>query len=300
MATRHSLPYYAPADTLPAPLPTVAEIRASTTRLSKYYESPVFRVGEHFAVKYGPNILLQEAENMLFVRESSNVPLPTVYAAFYDNDEKMTFIVQEFIPGTSLFGAWGNISVDTKKKIALQLRRDMDELRNIPSQGYYGGIWRQPTQDFLFQDIHGGVNRHPHTDSTISGPQETEEQWTHAMWSYLDSRMTPATREQLPYLGRIYPIIFKGHKPVFTHANFGLNNIILLEDETVVIIDWQTSGWYPSYWEYCTTMYRAVWGRDWYVTPWPCLVHLHSISGLGSRYAAYAAENTRLDWEICC
>lgn len=269
MATRHTLPYYAPAELLPAPLPTVAEILASRTRLSCPHETTVVRVREHFAVKYGPNVQLQEAENMLFVRESSSVPVPTVYAAFYDEENKINFIVQECIAGTAVNAVWDDLSADKRQKFGSQLRQHMEELRSIPSQGYYGGIWRQPTRDFLFEDAPHAPLTRPHTDSTISGPQETEEQWNDAMLRYLDSRVVTTAREQLPPLRHTYSLVFKGHKPVFTHANLFLGNVMLREDDTIVIIDWEHAGWYPSYWEYCRAMIMQGLATHWYVKPEP-------------------------------
>lgn len=39
---------------------------------------------------------------------------------------------------------------------------------------------------------------------------------------------------------------------VFTHGDLSSLNILVREDEVVGIIDWETSGWLPSYWEYTT------------------------------------------------
>ncbi|KAK3309832.1 kinase-like domain-containing protein [Chaetomium strumarium] len=251
MAERTTLPYFAPRELLPALLPTVAEILASPTRLSADYENIVVQVGDHFAVKYGGRTSLQEGENMLFVQRSSRVPVPKVYALFHDEETDVDFIVMEYIPGENLERAWGRLGTTEKRAIASQLRRHMDELRSIPPPGYYGGIWRQPTQDFYFEAPE--QHSRPHKDNTISGPHETEEQWVEAM---LHSR-------GLPLLRRHYHAIFKGHKPVFTHANFFLGNVMLREDGTPVIIDWEASGWYPSFWEYCCTVGVLRYEWDW-------------------------------------
>ncbi|KAK4157980.1 kinase-like domain-containing protein [Chaetomidium leptoderma] len=262
MATRPILPYYAPAEQLPAPLPTVAEILASKTRLSQSHEAPVFRVGDHFAVKYGKHTSLQEGENMLFVQQSSRVSVPKVYAIFHDEATKTNYIILEFIPGKNLGHVWNELGTSEKRDIMSQLGRHMDELRSIPSQGFYGGIWRQPTLAYHFQD--GDLMDHPHPDVTISGPQETEEQWTDAMWRYLDARVTAeGARSMLPLRRQVYHDVFKGHKPVFTHANILKRNIMLRDDGTVVIVDWENAGWYPSYWEYCTAMLILNYKEDW-------------------------------------
>lgn len=148
--TRPTLPYFAPADTLPAPLPTVAEILASERRL-KLKESiegaNVVRVGEQFVVKYGKTVNLQEGENVLFVAQLTSIPVATVYALFHDKDTDANFIVQEYVPGNDLNKLWKDLDETGKEAIATQLRRQMDELRSLPSPGYFGGIWCQPARD---------------------------------------------------------------------------------------------------------------------------------------------------------
>ena len=116
---------------------------------------------------------------MLFVRQSTNIPVPTLYALFRDEKANLNFIVQEYIPGKGLGSVWTSLETPDKVAISSQLRRNLDELRRIPSPGYYGGLWRQPTCDFTFMDA--GMEG-PHPDPAISGPQSTEEQWADAMW----------------------------------------------------------------------------------------------------------------------
>lgn len=168
MATRPTLPYFAPEETLPAPPPTVEDILASTDRISASYETPVYRVHDHFAVKYGKSAgaLLQEGENMLFVEQSTSLlRIPKVYAVFSDKATENDFIVQEYISGQQLTSAWRNLTATQKAAITSQLRPGLDELRSIPSPGYYGGIWRQPTRDYTFGDR--GKVLEPHRDITI-------------------------------------------------------------------------------------------------------------------------------------
>ncbi|KAK4034987.1 kinase-like domain-containing protein [Parachaetomium inaequale] len=261
MTSRPTLPYFAPADQLPAPLPSVAEILASTTVLSGRGGNLVVRVREHYAVKYGRHIHLQEGENMLFVRQLTNVPLPTVYALFHDEKTGCNFIVQEYIPGRKLDRVWASLSPEDKRAVVSQLRRAMDELRSIPSPGYYGGIWRQPIQDWSFVDPE--LQTCPHRDTAISGPHESEEDWAEAMWRCLDVNVKSDERRRLPLKRRHYKAMFQGHKPVFTHADLSPGNIRIREDNSVVIIDWQRSGWYPSFWEYCSTMLLYDYEDDW-------------------------------------
>jgi thiamine kinase-like enzyme len=40
--------------------------------------------------------------------------------------------------------------------------------------------------------------------------------------------------------------------PTFTHGDLSSLNILVSGDDVVGIVDWETAGWYPVYWEYVT------------------------------------------------
>lgn len=50
-----------------------------------------------------------------------------------------------------------------------------------------------------------------------------------------------------------------------THADLNRRNIIVASTSPVriVIIDWQQSGWYPDYWEYCKAAYTCWYEDEW-------------------------------------
>lgn len=62
-------------------------------------------VGQHFVVKFGLGIDLIEGENMLFVRENTDTPVPRVFALYSDPKTGKNFIVMERILGQTLLSA---------------------------------------------------------------------------------------------------------------------------------------------------------------------------------------------------
>lgn len=258
MAERPTLPYYAPQEQLPAPLPSVAEILASTNYMVRYEAAPIVRVGEHYVVKYGKKVSLQEGENMLFVRQFSHIPVPTVYALFYDEETDKNFIVQEYIPGKLLHVLWDTLSYKEKKNISLQLRQHVDELRCIPSPGYYGGIWGQPALDYNFRGV----------EPQFTAAQRTEEFWAFGLWRGLGLKLKdwsePRVARMLSPVWGFYQSFFRGHASVFTHGNL-FPGTIMINNKTgaVVIIGWELSGWYPSFWEYTSAMLLSPYHHDW-------------------------------------
>ena len=61
---------------LPALLPTPQEITASRDYLRPPTGRFVVRVGQHYVVKYGPNVTFQEGYSMVFVSQRTAVPVP--------------------------------------------------------------------------------------------------------------------------------------------------------------------------------------------------------------------------------
>ncbi|KAH3488412.1 hypothetical protein KXW06_006040, partial [Aspergillus fumigatus] len=58
-----------------------------------------------------------------------------------------------------------------------------------------------------------------------------------------DLRLDPEIQELIKQQSKTWPL-------VFTHGDLSSLNILVRGDDIVGIIDWETAGWYPSYWEY--------------------------------------------------
>ena len=41
---------------------------------------------------------------------------------------------------------------------------------------------------------------------------------------------------------------------VFIHCDLRSLNVLVRGDKFVELVDWETAGWYPSYWEYTTAL----------------------------------------------
>jgi serine/threonine protein kinase len=276
------LPYYADPATLPAALPTEAQVRNSKDILSDCIGVKVVRVGQHFVVKYGGILDEIEAQNMIFVRKKTKIPVPKVYAIFRSADKTKLFIVMEHIRGSTLLSTWPALSDPQKVLVLTKLRSYMSQLRSIPSPGYYGSIGKRHMPDTLFW-TGAGANR----NSAINGPFDREEDLNEALVK--KSMLIDSDNGRPPHKGEFYrrslPAIFHGHKPVFTHGDFQRKNILVHKssslsasagavtatsngnpppkDLEVTILDWGTSGWYPTYWEYCLASLSFRFDDDW-------------------------------------
>ncbi|CAK7209802.1 hypothetical protein SCUCBS95973_000564 [Sporothrix curviconia] len=240
-----ALPYFVPADELPEPLPSYNTIIATKGRYVDTPCSRVVRVGKHYVVKYGPQVSLIEGLTMLFVAAAvpSAVSVPKVYAIYTVG--KYNFIVMEYVEGDTLASVWPSLSAETKKSIGQQLRTAMDALRSLPSPGYYGRVGRNPYEDTIFWTSPDDNVSPP---GLICGPHESEEEVNNAMVAkFLYNKGPP---EKAVFYRRTLPLIFHGHRPVFSHNDLQTKNLILRPDGKLTIIDWEVAGWYPDYWEY--------------------------------------------------
>lgn len=263
-----TLPYYADSEDLPRPLPTKAEIESSRDVLSDQTARMVVGVGLHFVVKYGLAVDPTEGENLLFVRKNTSVAAPRLYALYIDTSDRRTYIIMERIIGDSLLTVWPTYTEVEKSIISAKLRASMDRLRQVPSpQGRYGSIGNRGLMDCVFW-TGNSMNT-----LSIEGPFDTENELNAAMIKkYLFNCGLP---EKAKFYERVFPQIFRGHHPVFTHGDFQRKNLILrrhelgdaapMEDREVVLIDWEFSGWYPSYWEHGKALYSCGgWDDDWH------------------------------------
>ncbi|KAK5941846.1 hypothetical protein PMZ80_005797 [Knufia obscura] len=253
-----TLPYYMPVGRLPAPLPSIAEITLSKQVLSaERGERYVVRIGEHYVAKYGHDIDLIEGENLLFIRESCNIDVPEVYAIFCDEKTNVKYIIMGYVAGENLMSQWEDLNDLTKENIAAKLRAHLDELRRIPSQGYYGRLGRRAYFDQIFMTLEDDEF------DRICGPFETQSQFIDAIVErYLPTHF-PQRGE---YLRRVLPTVLVGHPAVFTHNDLQRKNIIVRNDGTPCIIDWEYAAFYPKYYEYYSAMIAfGYFQDDWHV-----------------------------------
>ena len=265
------LPYF--AHSIPHCLPTIPEIEEAPV-LSRTPGRTVAQVGAHFAVKFGTQIDLIEGENMLFVQQATTIRIPQVYALYSDAETSTNYIVMEYIDGDSLATKWPVLTATEKQEIASTLKRYYDELRTLPSPGYFGSIGKRYFLEGVFWSSEG--------NTAISGPFTTEAALNEAMALKYISESPQRTVHKADFYRRSLARVFQGHESKFTHADFQRKNVmvrrVLTDNDTtdggggggsvgsrleVTLIDWEKSGWYPSYWEYSMAVFATRWDDDW-------------------------------------
>jgi aminoglycoside phosphotransferase len=179
-------------------------------------------------------VQLSEASTLRYVGENTYIPVPKVHCALVHKDK--TYILMERIDGKTLIRGWRTRSTESKGKILVQLKNMVDQLRSLPPpSSRISNVDGGPVYDCRF----------PGTSLSI-GPFDTIHDFHCFLRNGVEAHPgnLPDVNRMVALQDRPWPM------PVFTHGDLSSFNILVRGDDVVGIIDWETSGWYPSYWEY--------------------------------------------------
>jgi aminoglycoside phosphotransferase len=236
-------------------------------RFRKRYGSVLF-LSDKICVKYGSLVNLSEASTMQFVAKHTSIPVPRVYCAFVHQDR--TYIVMERIHGEQVRAGWVWRSKGSQAKILNQLKKMIEELRRItPPPGT--GVASVDGGSLYDVRMPGSSNRF--------GPFRTIEEFHRHLRNNLETHP-----EHIPEIAQLIAQQDKPWPgPVLTHADLSSLNILAAGDEVTGIIDWETSGWYPAYWEYTSAWnvnpYNEFWREevDKFLQPMPEALEMEKI-----------------------
>jgi hypothetical protein len=241
----------APEDLPTQPLPSIEDIEQSSDIAQNLPWRHTCRVGQSFVVTWGTNVEPVEGHNLRFVQEHADISVPQLFAIYQrpiSPQETMTYIIMECIQGETLDQLWDGLEVARKKDIAEQLRKAISSLREIPDPGYFGSIRESKFQDMLFW------TQEPAPE--INGPFMSEDELFEGIIAKYIYECEDAMKSKADHYRRVLPKILRGSgQPVFTHNDLKRKNVIVCPDGSIVLLSWARSGWYPTYWEYATTMW---------------------------------------------
>lgn len=112
---------------------------------------------------------------------------------------------------------------------------------------YLGSINHQPLRDYVFED------------QPATGPFPGVKEFND--WFALCHQFRFERRYDDPY--RCY--LPDDREIKLTHADLNRRNVMIPSTNPVriVVIDWQQSGWYPDYWEYCKASWTVSFEDEW-------------------------------------
>ncbi|KAF5244720.1 hypothetical protein FAUST_2237 [Fusarium austroamericanum] len=245
----------------PDPLPTPKDIERGEPLPGRQNGSTsLVRIRDNFVMKYGVEVKPIEAQNMLYVAKHTSLVVPKVYAIYQGKVEcgVITYILMQYMPGKTLKDLWPELDKTRKTSIAKTLRASFQQLRQLQHPGYFGDINGGPPLDDMFTRTPAGVKN-------VTSPIATEEELINSFVRIFDLETGAWSNHKAKYYQHVLPTVLQSNNgPVFTHNDFQRKNIIVQDDGTVVIIDWEFSSWLPVYWEYSNAMFaNSGWRDDW-------------------------------------
>jgi aminoglycoside phosphotransferase len=213
----------------------------------------IFRIWKRTVMKSGRHVRLTEATTMRYIAAHTSIPVPKVLDAWALSNGGAS-ILMEWVEGAdTLEHRWPLMSDAQKKRVFLQLKGFVDELRALdqPSekQGWIGPLDGAPLWD-------------DRVKSQPCGPFPSERSFNEFRLSLLDCFLWEEGARKS--ICDIKDRLRDDHRIFFTHGDLGVRNILVnSQDDVVALIDWEMSGWMPEYWEYIKTVH----GR-WEDTEW--------------------------------
>lgn len=206
----------------------------------------------------------EEAANMRFVRRSTSIPVPRVWAAFhlqprlfwwrrkwswdktadYPHD---AFLFMTRVPGKPLdMFTWLKLDKDAQDRIIIQLRQYFEQLRSLkpPPNTIIGSVNGSGVCDARLE-----IGWPRDKSAVIDGPFQDE------------AELNAFIRMQRPltdFNAAVNEAHNRTHALVFTHGDLALRNIMVKGDTITGLIDWESAGWFPEHWEYL----KVYWSPD--------------------------------------
>lgn len=219
----------------------------------------VLMLTDSVCVKYGPLVQLSEASAIRFISQHTSIPVPKIYCAFTHGG--WNYIVMERIQGEYIGRGWVKRDEESKAKLLSQLSDMVLEMRRL-----------QPPDGVGVASVDGG----PLYDCRVPGPslrhgpfKTIQDFHRHLrMGLEFDDKLQPDVQKLIKQQDRSWPL-------VFTHGDLSSLNILARGDKIVGIVDWETAGWYPAYWEYTSACQvnpqNSFWIHeiDKFLQPWP-------------------------------
>jgi len=184
---------------------------------------------------------------MEFIRHNTSIPVPKVYCAF--KHKNTTYIVMERVKGHKISNYWLNRSEESKTRLLAQLKGLVDEMRALrpPHGSQVANAKGGSLHDLRLPGL--GLDN-PQVTALRFGPFEdiaSFHRWLTKPYDYPHESLLTDVNELINW--------YKDNDwglPVFTHGDLSSLNILVQGDNITGIIDWETAGWYPAYWEYTT------------------------------------------------
>ncbi|KAI5456808.1 hypothetical protein BGZ63DRAFT_366308 [Mariannaea sp. PMI_226] len=239
-------------------------------------DAPVQRLpfGLYLKHHYNSDTLRNEYNALKVLEQKTSIPAPRALDIVSQNsgNNDANYLLTSRVPGTTLAKCQDALSDQDYDTVSAQLKDCVSQMRDIPKPVNHG---------MAICNTLGEACRDPRIrDWDPIGPFPDEASFS----QHLRFSDEPGRR---------------GHKIVFTHGDLNPRNIMVERIRYPVgarqwrlsgIVDWETAGYYPDYWDYTKSMFEGFrWSRR----------HNEIMQGVFSEFGDYSEELAveRRAWE---
>ena len=205
------------------------------------------------------------------VKHAPRIPVATLLGVLAT--DRLAYTFMQRVHGVALDKLWSGLNPTEKYAIQQQLIEPFKLLRAVPrpSSGFALGTGCPPCCiDF---------RRHIRESTE---PITTESDFNR----FLTKLDAPRSS---PLLDMAFSSLREDHEIVMTHGDLHPRNIMVSRDggdesiKVEAILDWETSGWYPAYWEYVKALHTICAARK--TLDWCLFLPTEAIGAWGAEYA---------------
>ncbi|KAF8066990.1 kinase-like domain-containing protein [Lyophyllum atratum] len=190
----------------------------------------VWTSSRSLVVKSGSRASIREAMAMMYIQQRTSIPVPKVHMCFQHNDH--TYIVMDRIKGQPLEVCLSSMTEQQLRSVATQLAGFVRELGTLESDTRrLMGSWPSGPYDNLLFD--------PPPLHEFRDLEAFHSYWIWRLGSQMTLSEVPSA---LCEVGRQCNV-------VLAHGDLNDRNIMVDDGTITGLVDWETLGWYPDFWE---------------------------------------------------
>ncbi|KAH8203509.1 hypothetical protein TruAng_002380 [Truncatella angustata] len=217
--------------------------------------------------------LANEYETLRLVRRYTRIPVPRPLDLVSYMGE--SYLLTSQIPGLRLGWCIDTLSDDEVGMLVHDLQGYIGELRAIP---------KEVAPDYAITNALGK----PCFDYRLNAALDYDEDRGDFVGPFADEEQFNETLQ----CGALPGVTHRsGHEIVFSHGDLNMRNILVRNGRLSGVVDWETSGWYPEYWDYTKAHYITKLHRRW----------LRIVDKTFQQYGGYEDElaTERQLWDYC-
>jgi aminoglycoside phosphotransferase (APT) family kinase protein len=219
----------------------------------------VCRFGPRSVVKFTAVTRAAEAVNIEYIAQNTTIPVPRIQDVFMIGNR--TYIVMDYINGSEMTYVSDTLSPEQNQAIRLQMKGYMSQMRAL-----------KPPNPGRVEAADGSGLFDIRLTSSPFDPFPSVKEF-HAR---LGHEFVLRSQDHRHMWSQFAAVAQRRYRTTFSHGDLAPRNIIIKDGRIAAIVDWESAGWYPEYWEYArwadsnfrsTQMWHGL--RDEILDPYP-------------------------------